>query len=220
MIRHIAFDFDGTLADSFALVADVYNELAEKYRLRPVRPEEYRALAVLPIRVLLKALGIPAHRVFRFRSIGREFKALYGSGAGGVRLFPGIAELVRGLKTEGYTLTVISSNAGSNISRILADCGLEAFEAVHSSDGLFGKHRTIRRYMRAHGLKPEELLYIGDETRDIEACRKTGVRVIAAAWGFETRERLEAAGPDYIADSPGEAKDYISAIKREAGRSV
>ena len=46
------------------------------------------------------------------------------------------------------------------------------FEFVYSSNNLFGKHRTINRVIRNHGLSLENTFYVGDETRDIESAKK------------------------------------------------
>ena len=50
-----------------------------------------------------------------------------------------------------------------------------------------------------------ETLYIGDEVRDIDACRKTGIRIISVTWGFNSKEALCRKNPDFLVDSAGGA---------------
>ena len=38
----------------------------------------------------------------------------------------------------------------------------------------------------------EDVVYVGDETRDIVAARKLGIRVAAVTWGYNSSEALEA----------------------------
>jgi phosphoglycolate phosphatase len=52
-------------------------------------------------------------------------------------------------------------------------------------------------------------VYVGDEHRDVEACREVGVKVIAVRWGFDAEARLLAAGPDHLATAPGEVSECV-----------
>jgi phosphoglycolate phosphatase len=63
---------------------------------------------------------------------------------------------------------------------------------------LFGKARAIRRILKADAMKASELLYVGDETRDIEASRRAGVDVAAVTWGFHAEEVLSGYSPTYL----------------------
>jgi phosphoglycolate phosphatase len=56
--------------------------------------------------------------------------------------------------------------------------------------------------LKAFQLRKEEIIYVGDEVRDIQACKKSKVQVIGASWGYDQREALILASPDYIADNP------------------
>ena len=47
-------------------------------------------------------------------------------------------------------------------------------------------------------------IYVGDETRDVEAARKAGVQIIAVGWGLNSRASLLLQNPDFIVDSPEE----------------
>jgi phosphoglycolate phosphatase len=55
-----------------------------------------------------------------------------------------------------------------------------------------------------HGLDRNHVLYIGDETRDIEAAHKAGVRVAAVTWGYNNAEMLKRFSPDYLVSRPHE----------------
>jgi phosphoglycolate phosphatase-like HAD superfamily hydrolase len=50
---------------------------------------------------------------------------------------------------------------------------------------------------------------VGDETRDIEAAKKSHIKVIAVSWGFNSRQVLEKYSPDFLIDYPGELIDVI-----------
>ncbi len=75
---------------------------------------------------------------------------------------------------------------------------------------LFGKGRALRRIMRAERIRPAQVVYIGDEVRDMEAARSVGVTAVAATWGFQSEDVLRASGPAHVAASPGEVAALLS----------
>jgi phosphoglycolate phosphatase len=48
------------------------------------------------------------------------------------------------------------------------------------------------------------VIYVGDETRDVEACKKVGIKIIGVTWGLHTPKALKKAGADYIINKPDE----------------
>jgi phosphoglycolate phosphatase len=74
------------------------------------------------------------------------------------------------------------------------------FDYVVGKGGLFGKDKIIRSILKKRKLKSDEVLYVGDEVRDIEACRKLGIKIAAVTWGFSSKELLEKNKPDFLID--------------------
>jgi phosphoglycolate phosphatase len=74
---------------------------------------------------------------------------------------------------------------------------------------LFGKGKALKRILRAERLTRSELLYIGDELRDVEAAKKAGVRVAAVTWGFQKTELLRTGTPDYLVSDPNELVNLV-----------
>ena len=60
------------------------------------------------------------------------------------------------------------------------------------------------------GVKPEEVLYVGDETRDVQAAQKCNVRMAAVCWGYNSSQILHHYRPDYIISQPGELIQILS----------
>ncbi len=61
---------------------------------------------------------------------------------------------------------------------------------------------AIQRASQHHGrdIPPERVLVLGDTLMDIAAARAVGAQVCAVATGYETRDKLKAAQPDYLLD--------------------
>jgi phosphoglycolate phosphatase-like HAD superfamily hydrolase len=63
--------------------------------------------------------------------------------------------------------------------------------------------------MKQNRLNPDEIVYVGDETRDINSAKKSGVKAIAVGWGFNSPEILSKHNPDYLAVQPQELTTAI-----------
>ena len=54
---------------------------------------------------------------------------------------------------------------------------------------------------------------VGDRRHDVMGARSAGIDCLGVLYGFGTREELEEAGADYIAETVGEILDFISEEK-------
>lgn len=199
MIKHIIFDFDGTIVDSRYLAIELLNKLAEKHRFRKIKEDEIEQLRDLTVSEKCRAIRLP---LFKLPLIILELKNNYRHSIGTLKVFDGVRDTILRLKQKGYKLSIISSNGVENIVQFLKNNQINLFDNIYSSSSLFGKDMVLAGFLKKHGLNKKEIIYIGDEHRDIVACRKIGVKVIAATWGFDTQELLQKADPDYIAHKP------------------
>lgn len=207
MIRQILFDFDGTMVQSLRLALLILNKMAEKYHYRTVTMEEMQVLKRLPLSERLREIGFPIHQI---PAMAAESAALYRRGIEELKPVPGVGDVLSALKQEGYGLSILSSNSVDNIEEFLRRNQLELFEHICSANNLFGKDKSLRRFIKRYGIVKNELLYVGDETRDIDACKKVGVRIAAAAWGYDPLPLLRIRKPDFIAETP---EDILRIVK-------
>jgi phosphoglycolate phosphatase len=217
VLTHVVFDFDGTLVDSQEVALRLYNEVAarEGYgRLGPDNLERMRALSVLE---RCRALGVPLHRLPGLMvQVGRAYRSALRS----LEFQPGVPRLMRGLSERGLRLAIVSTNDAGNIRAFLRLRGAEAWvDEVHCSSSVFGKGRLLRALMRRRGLGPEQVVYVGDEARDVEAARGVGVKSIAALWGFDAEARLREAGPDALAARPEDVVGCVEGWLAPAARA-
>lgn len=204
----LIFDFDGTIADTLAAAVKIYNQLAESYSLRPVTMDEIPALQDYEVKQLLKFLGISKLRVPALLAKGR--KALR-SDITSLSLNDGIEELLPVLREQCSCFGILTSNSTENVEAFLEAKGLsDYFTFISSTSKLSGKHKHLRAIEKTFSLERSQMLYVGDETRDIRAAQKAGVHVAAATWGFNSPEALRRQNPTYILESP---QDLLAACE-------
>lgn len=200
MISDVVFDFDGTLADSRYAIVDLYNQLAAKHGFKPMLAEDIEQLRKVSIRERCKLLGVPMYRV---PSLALELTAKYRTMIDSVEPYEGMIPVLQALQKRGVRVGIISSNSQQNIERFLVRTQADSLvRAIYSSSNLFGKDKVISRYLKTFGLSPDQVLYVGDEHRDVVACKKTRLRMLAVLWGADSLELLSKAGPDFIAQRP------------------
>lgn len=207
MSKTIIFDFDGTLADTFEAFVSITNSLAVEFGYQLVGEDDIPKLQNLSSREIVRQSGISFWKIpFLIRRLRRELEKRITE----VNLFPGIKELILDLKAEGYSLVIITSNSRENVTALMAINGLEnSFDFVWSSSRLFGKHKSIAKLLKREKLELEKAFYVGDETRDIDAAKKAGVRAIAVSWGFNSPEALAGHNPDFLAANPQELRAFL-----------
>lgn len=211
-VRHVIFDFDGTIVDSMDVALQLINQAAEKYHYHPVKSEDIEKLRRMSMPERFKALNVSPYHIPR---IALELVRNYTKSLRFIHIFEGMREVILALKERGLTLSIISSNSNQNIRKFLADNNLDVFDHIYCAKNLFGKERTIASLIKKLNLKRQELIYVGDEHRDIIACQANHIPVIAVTWGFDPPEVLEKAQPDYIAHQPA---DILSIIDMTSDR--
>ena len=199
MYRLVIFDFDGTLADSFGWFLDVFDEVADRFRFRRLERDRIDHLRGLSTAELLRHHGVP---LWKAPMIAAHARRLQGQNLQAITVFAGMDETIARLRGQGVHLALVTSNAHANVARIPAARTLATFDQVSCGASLLGKTAKFRAVLKAANIAPAYALAIGDELRDIEAARATGMASGAVSWGYALPERLRREGPDHFFDCP------------------
>ena len=198
----IIFDFDGTIADSFKLFVDVVHDLAK--RTERVSEEDIEKLRGMSFRQSAKTVRFP---LWKLPFIMRRGFRMMRSRIGEVKSCEGMPDIIKELHTLGIPLYIMSSNSIENIEFFLESHGLlDAFSKIYGDVSIFGKARMLRKIMRRNQLSRNDVVYVGDEVRDIEGAKHAGVRVIAVGWGYNVPSILKQHHPDVLVDNAQELK--------------
>lgn len=201
-VKVVLFDFDGTIADTLDAILAIANRLSGEFGYKKSTREDIEAFRNLDSMQIIKTSGIPLVKLpFLLQMVKLELNQEIKN----LKPIAGIVEVLQSLKKNGKTLGIVSSNSKENVKIFLENNGLkELFDFVYSGSTLFGKNKIIKKFLRQEQLKPEEVIYVGDETRDIEAAKKIKLKVVAVSWGFNSKEVLVKEEPDLAIDHPQE----------------
>lgn len=207
-VRLVIFDFDGTLSDSGGWFLSIMDHLADRYGFRHVAPDEVEPLRRLPTRDVISRLAIPR---WKLPFIARYTRRLFGRHTGEVQLFPGVPAMLAAIEATGIKIALVTSNSEANARAVLGQANAARIDHWACGASLFGKAPKFRQVLKASGIPAAHALSIGDETRDIDAARETGVRAGAVLWGYANPDALAHLSPDIAFDTPAAVAAHISA---------
>jgi phosphoglycolate phosphatase len=203
----IIFDFDGTIADTVDALVSIANRLAVEFGYIQITPDQLTLLRNFSSREIIKYSGVS---LFKIPFLVKKVKAELKDKIQELQPIPGMKESLIELQNHGYQLGIITSNSKDNVTAFLRINELDnLFEFIYSGVTIFGKTTIINNVMKQKQLKPQRVIYVGDETRDIEASKKANIKVIAVTWGFNSAEILSKQNPDFLIHQPSELLQVI-----------
>lgn len=204
----VLFDFDGTIADTYQVIAKITNQLSGEFGYKALNPEELLLLKNLSSREIVKFSEIS---IFKIPFLLKRVRAELSNEIAESPPIQDMPKVLLELESQGYILGIVTSNTKENVEKFLAANQLnKAFSYIYSSTTIFGKHRVINQVIKDNKLNKSDVIYIGDETRDIRSARKSRIGVIAVSWGFNSAKILQQYQPDHLVEHPQELLKAIA----------
>jgi phosphoglycolate phosphatase len=211
--RLLAFDWDGTLADSTALIAGAIRQACVDVGVPA--PDEMDALHVIGLghRDALRHVA-PTLAADRHEQYFERYRDHYLAGDAAIPLFAGVREMLDELQARGFLLAVATGKTRVGLARALARHGVaDRFNATRCADEGFSKPNPdmLLALMDRLGVERAETLMIGDTTHDLELARNAGVSGLAVAYGAHPPEGLVAMDPVATVHSVPELRAWLAA---------
>lgn len=213
----IIFDFDGTIADTLQSIVSIINRLSDKFGYEKVTEESIDILRNKQTEEILKDLKISMTKIpFIIRKVKVELNKEIES----LKPTVAIKESLLELKKNRYKLGILTSNSKDNVSKFLKRNNLDLFDFIYSGSSIFGKSKVMNNLLKNQNLKPEEVIYVGDEIRDIEAAKRAKIRIIAVSWGFNSKQILEKQIPDFLINEPKELIKLLGNLRESVSQDA
>jgi phosphoglycolate phosphatase-like HAD superfamily hydrolase len=210
--RVVLFDVDGVLVDSLAAHLQVCADLSRAYGLniRIPTPEEFRSMArsgrgISPMKEFFRAVGFPEDRLDDADSYYQEnFSKKYA-----ISPFPGIAQMLGRLHTNGVLMGLATANVRANVEKAVG-ASWRFFEPrycyTYDDARKLTKAEALRDVASELAIRPEEILFIGDQLGDFQAAQEAGTRFLGVTWGWAIAEG-DSAFP--TVNEPSAIGDYV-----------
>jgi len=211
MSRLVLFDLDGTLVDSSPGIHDSVRVAVASLGLPEPAPAQLRAMVGPPLQDGF-ALGFGLSGPDVDRAVA-AYRAHY-SAMLDAPPYPGIPELLAGLRGDGAVLAVATSKPEPFAVRILQHVGLLGyFASVHGAtlDGTVRhKDQVVAAALAEHPDGTDPVL-VGDRAQDVLGAAAHGLPCVGAGWGPAEDGELIAAGAAVIAANPAEVRALLVA---------
>ncbi len=122
------------------------------------------------------------------------------------RVYDGFEEMLKALKAAGKNLVVATSKPEPYAREIIDYFKLSGYfdyvAGMELDGGRGTKAEVIRYALSACGIEDKSgVLMVGDREHDVFGAKDAGVDCLGVLYGFGSREELERAGADYIAET-------------------
>ena len=212
MIRLIAFDLDGTIANTLPMCILAFQQGVSPYAGHALTIGEITSLFGLNEVGMVGRLA-PGHVEEALEGYYAVYEAEHGRCPDA---FPGVAALVSALREKGKIVSMITGKDDRSCHISLRQFGMDDLFADVLTGSARGNNKKERmlELLEKYGLRPDEFLYVGDAVADVIAANGAGVRCISAAWA-ETADRaaLEAVNPGQVFDRFEDAAAYLLALE-------
>jgi len=214
-VKAVLFDLDGTLADTSPDMSAALNRLLVKYG----RPEVDHAHArnhTSQGSIALIKLGFEEPiKEQQMHILRDEFLKLYADNlCRQTTLFPGVSEVLQSLDTTVMPWGIVTNKPGNLAEPLLQELGIAANAACIVSGDTLARRKPdpdqLHHAANILDIEEHNILYMGDDPRDIQAGKAAGMKTAVAAYGYiQDSEDLLSWDADIVFDQALDLKDWL-----------
>jgi len=207
----IAFDWDGTLFDSTALIVRSIQAACRDVGTTVPGHEQAAYVIGLGLRDALMHAA-PDFPPERYAELAQAYRHHYFAAQHEVVLFDGTLPMLHALRSRSHLLAVATGKSRRGLDEALSTTQLDAlFDATRTADETTSKPhpQMLLELMSELGVTPERTLMIGDTTHDLEMAARAGVAGLGVSYGAHDHAAFEAHGPVFVAHSTRELHDWL-----------
>lgn len=207
----IAFDWDGTLYDSTAVIVRCIQAAVLDVGGR--LPSERDAAWVIGLG-LAEALAKAAPDVppEKYPELGARYRHHYLRHQDDLVLFDGVLPMIDALRARGHKLAVATGKSRRGLDLALETVALrERFDSSRTADETFGKPhpRMLLELMEELEVPPERTLMIGDTIHDLQLATNAGCASVGVSYGAHEPASFADHGPLHVAHSVQDLHDWL-----------
>ncbi|MBE6773976.1 MAG: HAD family hydrolase [Ruminococcaceae bacterium] len=208
----ILFDLDGTLTDPGLGITNSVAYALERYGIEVENRESLYPFIGPPLAdSFMNFYGFDSEKAMDAITVYREYfrnKGIFEN-----EVYEGVRELLENIKASGRKTVLATSKPEEFAVRILEHFDLAKYFDVVAGASMDEKRNkkgdVIKYAMEKGAFRSENAVMIGDREHDIFGARENGLDSIGVLYGYGSRQELENAGADYIAESVQDILRYL-----------
>lgn len=204
MVKAVIFDWSGTLSDNFHLFYKVCDKIFAEFGKAPISADEVRRTFTIPYMKFWNT-HLPYLSKEKQDVLYRKF--IYEVGE--PKLFNGIKGLLSGLHSKGILVFVVTSDPRQKVMGEIASGGVGKYLSGVLAEA-HEKNHLIKQIVAENKLAVNEVYYVGDSSGDIEEGKLAGVKTVGVSWGFQNKDVLKNAKPDFLVNSIAQLKAVLA----------
>ena len=209
----IAFDWDGTLSDSTAVIVKCIQAAVADVGGTP--PSNEAASYVIGM-ALMPALARAAPDVSpeKYPELGNRYRHHFIKHQDDISLFAGVLPMLAALRERGHLLAVATGKSRRGLNDVLQDPQLRGmFDSSRTADETAGKPNPLmlQELMAEFGVEPGRVLMIGDTTHDLELARNAGCASVGVGYGAHPTDGFGVLQPLHVAQSVADLHQWLLA---------
>lgn len=200
MIKHVFFDFNGTIIDDVDLCINLLNEILIRHKKPIVTKEKYKSIFTFPIKKYYELAGVDFN-IESFDYLAVDFIEKYQPASYKCKLYDGSIETFKYLRNKGISTYILSASEKNNLMLQCDNFGItQYFDSILGIDNIHASSKIdiAREFMRTSNLNADEILFVGDTLHDYEVAKAMGVKCILVSCGHQAVDVLNKSGVKII----------------------
>lgn len=219
-IKHICFDLDGTLIDSYQTIFKTTVKALQHLKIEePLMEIEFHKRIGHHFLHIFKDLNIPVSDIEEFIDI---YKGYYFDFIDDSVVYPGVIDVLKELHKKKIKVSLLTTKGQDQADKIIDHFNLRKY-----FDIVTGRRKDLPikpspepLHFICNELRVEEsnTIMVGDSELDINCGKNAGTYSCAVTYGYRSKELLEADKPDFIINDINTLLSIIDNLEKKGGR--
>lgn len=201
-IKHIIWDWNGTLVNDAQLCVDIVNEILSEFDIPPVSFEFYRNNFSFPVRNYYDRLGLPKNEK-SYRRVSEIFISEYRKRWESCDMQPNAYETMNRVRDAGISQSVLSASKFADLVKFVDGFGLsDLLETLSGTSNVqaAGKKDISTSHLSKISADPESTLLVGDTVHDFEVSNFLGTHCVLFSGGHNSSKVLKQSGCEAVVE--------------------
>ena len=193
MVRHVIWDWNGTLVDDVSLCVQILNQALKAHQIEEISINEYRQKFFFPVAYYYKKLGLPFSG-FKYEALTNRYISEYRKRFKECQLHEGAVKTLEWLNSQNISQSILSAGKQSDLESFVKHFGVDSFFCfVDGAKDIEarGKDERAHKHLSEMAINPEDVLLVGDTCHDWEVAQIIGCRSLLFTLGHVESDRLK-----------------------------